>query len=244
MPATSSLRAADYPPKPEKFKGPVRWLLGRQLISSLKSIALYAAFQDKLDAKDWMQSETIVFDIDEQTEAEFWFDYSADVGDSQKAAYSIAYLCLSDLYTHVPLAQLAQGPPPENSAGVTTEGAADCRLPRGAFLFIGGDTSYHIADFVTLVQRFQGPFCWAFEDLKQRGKITDTCRPIIGIPGNHDHYDALDGFNRQFRQPLTGEDQAFVLNRGTAQERSYKPQLRLLGLKRCQQASYTLRGLR
>jgi hypothetical protein len=235
--AMSITQPQPYPPfpqRPRKFDGPVRWLLGRQLISSLKWIALYAAFQDKLDPKDWMQPEIIPFDIDAQANAEFWFDYGADVGDSQKAAYSIAYLCMSDLYTQVPL---AQGPPPIGSA-ITTEGAKDCRLPRGAFLFVGGDTSYHIADFVTLAQRFQGPFCWAFTDLKQRGKITDERRPIIGIPGNHDHYDALDGFNRQFRQPLTDEDQALVLGDGTPQQRSFEPQLGLLGFKRCQQASY------
>jgi hypothetical protein len=26
-------------------------------------------------------------------------------------------------------------------------------------------------------------------------------RPIFGIPGNHDYYDMLDGFRRQFREP-------------------------------------------
>jgi hypothetical protein len=234
MRATQPHLSPAFPRKPRKFDGPVRWLFGRQLISSLKWIALYAAFQDKLDAKDWMQAEVIPVDIDGRTNAEFWFDYIADVGDSQKAAYSIAYLCMSDLYLQVPL---AKGPPPIGS-GVATDGDEDSRLPRGTFLFVGGDTSYHIADFVTLAQRFQWPFCWAFEDLQQRGKITDERRPIFAIPGNHDHYDALDGFNRQFRQPLTKEDQALILHAGTPQQRQFDPQLRLEGFKRGQQASY------
>jgi hypothetical protein len=50
------------------------------------------------------------------------------------------------------------------------------RLPRGEFLFNGGDTSYHIADYATLANRFQSPFRWAFDDLKRAGKILDGAR--------------------------------------------------------------------
>ena len=91
--------ACGNPPKPSiasQFKKPVAWLLGRQLIASFKRIALYAAFSDKLDPKDWMRPKTISFE-DDRDEA-FWFDYFADTGDGQMATYGIAYLCLSDLW--------------------------------------------------------------------------------------------------------------------------------------------------
>jgi hypothetical protein len=45
-----------------------------------------------------------------------------------------------------------------------------------AIMSIGGDTSYHIADYATLANRFQSPFRWAFDDLKRAGKILDGAR--------------------------------------------------------------------
>ena len=36
------------------------------------------------------------------------------------------------------------------------------QLPRGEFLFIGGDTAYHASDYMTLVNRIQHPFAYAF----------------------------------------------------------------------------------
>ena len=37
--------------KPKKFKRPVRWLLGPQLIAGLRGIVLYSAFGSKTDPK-------------------------------------------------------------------------------------------------------------------------------------------------------------------------------------------------
>lgn len=209
------------------FKGPVRWLLGRQLISSLKGIALYSGFGDKLTPKDWMQGEIISFGDDQAKDGEFWFDYIADSGDGQMATYSIAYLCLSELGVK---AAASVG---SNVSVNKNDSEHDMTLPRGAFLFVGGDTSYHIADYPTLAERFQDPFRWAFRDLQAAGKLsTDpaTRCQLFGIPGNHDYYDALDGFHRQFRRPLTQENQA---NR-----RGQMPQLSIFGFKRCQAASF------
>jgi hypothetical protein len=154
----------------------------------------------------------------------FWFDYLADTGDGQKATYSIAYLCMSDLWVE---------PSPQVSATVSLDETQDrrVRLPRGEFLFIGGDTSYHVADYATLANRFQNPFRWAFDDLKRAGKILDEARrPLFGIPGNHDYYDALDGFNRQFRRPSTDED--------APNHAGQPPLLAIPGFKRCQEASF------
>ena len=121
----------------------------------------------------------------------------------------------------------------ENASHLAKLQAAGRRiLPRGAFLFIGGDTSYHISDYATLADRFQNPFCWASRDLHKPGgwpEEIDHRHPLFGIPGNHDYYDALDGFNRQFRRPATGEDVA-------SNERS--PLLALPTFMRCQEASY------
>src|SRR5438105_4454342 len=105
--ATGSKRTKDKYEKPDTeagFKGPVRWLLGPQLIASLKYVALYAAFKGKLDPRDWMHAQPILlneqqrFNSREAASDEYWFDYFADTGDGQLAMYSIAYLCLSDLW--------------------------------------------------------------------------------------------------------------------------------------------------
>lgn len=112
--------------KEREFEPPVAWLLGRQLMASLKWILLYTAFGTKLDARDWMDART--FPADDQLQAdqawktmyqrdgletrqasnadeifwqekgEFWFDYISDTGDGMTATYSIAYLCLSNLW--------------------------------------------------------------------------------------------------------------------------------------------------
>jgi hypothetical protein len=174
---------------------------------------------------------------------EFWFDFIADSGDGQMGVYGVAYLCLSDLWAEQSTA----------GAKVSFEEKPNSELlPRGQFLFVGGDTAYHIADYTTLHTRFQLPFRWAFTSkrkwlksqkrllnplLDAEGHIADPkrdlsdsepTRPIFGIPGNHDYYDVVDGFNRQFREPAVKEH---------ARER-IRPQLSLPGFKRRQSASY------
>ena len=128
------------------------------------------------------------------------------------------------------------------SDGTVTEGYTE--LPRGAFLFIGGDTCYHVADYAGLGARFQKVFDWAFKDLKKAFRLSDEeaeqkywteskRRPIFGVPGNHDYYDMIDGFNRQFARPITREVK-FINLKG----RNMDPQLRLRAFKRFQTASY------
>jgi hypothetical protein len=234
-PTTGSQQTKNKYPKPESasgFKGPVRWLLGPQLIASLKWTVLYTAFKGKLDPRDWMRAEPIRLDEQSRFNSaevvpadEYWFDYFADTGDGQLAMYSIAYLCFNSLWV---------GAAPDIGSEVElSEGSkTTIKLPRGEFLFVGGDTAYHMADYPTLALRFQAPFRWAFEDVEEEGKISDgePRRPLFGIPGNHDYYDVIDGFGRQFVKPTSEEDQE---NR-----EGLKPQLSIPGFKRCQTASY------
>lgn len=230
-----SPRSKDRYEKPDReagFKGPVRWLLGPQVIASLKYVALYAASKGKLDPRDWMRAQPIFlneqqrFNAGEQASSdEYWFDYFADTGDGQLAMYSIAYLCLSDLWVEADVhtdAVIELGEPSKSMM----------KLPRGEFLFVGGDTAYHVADYPTLALRFQAPFKWAYKDLEQERKISDELprRPIFGIPGNHDYYDVIDGFGRQFARPTSEEE--------TENREGLKPQLSIPGFKRCQTASY------
>lgn len=210
------------------FRSPVAWLLGRQLLSSLKSIALYSAFGHQIDAKRWMAAEEIDLAGHAGGKNEFWFDYVADVGDGQRAVYSIGALALADWHADGPL-----------EVGTELTPAAsddDAQLPRGAFLFVGGDTCYHIADYPTLADRFQRPLRWAFEDLAALGRAPAEGRPIVGIPGNHDYYDSLNGFYLQFRKPSPGVADRDWENKPDPEMVTAK--LFLKGFRRIQEASY------
>ena len=218
--------------KPKKFKRPVRWLLGPQLIAGLRGIVLYSAFGSKTDPKGWMRAdppEELDFSHEDK-DGEFWFDYIADTGDGQKATYSIAYLLMSDLGIPEGENEVVVNPAPDEDL--------EERLPRGRFLFVGGDTAYHVGDYATLANRFQGPFEWAFQDLEAGGTLPERL-PIFGIPGNHDYYDSLHGFNRQFRAPaLKIQHAAKTLSGDPTATRDRPPQLELSGFERRQQATY------
>ena len=212
-------------PAEREFEPPVGWLLGQQLLAGLKWIALYASYGEKLDARDWMRAEPVVKDANGD---EFWFDYIADSGDGQKAVYNIAYLCQGDLWLPQAGSQPGAGIVSLNNKGLDN----GYRLPRGQFLLVGGDTAYHIADYETLADRFRKPLNWAYDDRCSAGE-TPSRTYIYGIPGNHDYYDALDGFNRQFLEPITLPTAA-----GPSDTISPYGQLKLKGFDREQKASY------
>jgi hypothetical protein len=91
---------------------------------------------------------------------EFWFDYIADTGDGQRGVYGVGCLCLSDLWLT------------EDKTGAAVnfkvaDATKETLLPRGSFLFIGGDTAYHVADYSSIHERFQTPFRWAFASVRE-----------------------------------------------------------------------------
>lgn len=184
--------APAIPTKPQRMKGPVSWLLGPQLMAAARSIVRVGLYGDKVDPRHWMAANVLDFDRDHHDE-EFWFDAFADSGDGQRATYSVGYLCQADLY----LADDGQ---------VSLSSERGRPLPRGRFLMIGGDTGYHVADQRTILTRLVAPFVWARRDLVSAGHLrSDTPeRPVVGIPGNHDYYDLLDGFHRLLRRSEAG----------------------------------------
>jgi hypothetical protein len=99
-------------------------------------------------------------------------------------------------------------------------------------LVCGGDTAYPLADRTNLEQHVRAPFTWAYRDLVAAGRLTDddgralAAHDLVGIPGNHDYYNELSGFNRMFRAPVAD---------GHADK---PPPLALLGFDKRQSASY------
>ena len=279
---------------------------------------------------------------DEVIIKEFWFDYIADSGDGQMGVYNVACMCFSDLW----IEKNEKGEefvgadvkfyPKKESGNSTNEsnvkdGFTDDEkkeieqfslLPRGYFLFVGGDTAYHSANYETLFERFQKPFRWGFTSVrkllidryepyrkpsskpvkkhgnrKARSKMrkmdfrprpvkkiywneseflparekpqnpfkdykpilgensqpnaewdgtisrkinkklywdTEPPRPFFGIPANHDYYDSIDGFNRQFRRsPFSDFEENMVSDGGKG--RTF---LQIPSFSREQEASY------
>lgn len=259
------LLARLQPRKGREYEGPVAWLLGRQMIGSIKGILLYSAYGKKLDPRDWMTARVFSFDsanekyplpegirkgqspkqlarLNESDPDAFWFDYISDTGDGMRATYSIAYLALCNLSAPtLDPARLAAGtavkPVEERNAG------GGPLLPRGEFLFIGGDTAYHASDYMTLINRIQNTFKWAYEDAVEDRIVSPEARPrpIFGIPGNHDYYDQLDGFRRQFRHPAKWEPEptdSALTPRPEGIAPTDTAQLILPGYYRTQEASY------
>lgn len=206
----------------------------------------YWAGLNKTDPEFWKRSDA----------EEFWFDYIADSGDGQMGTYGVAYLCLSDVWMKPPAGGSNVAETVDSEVSFKADAEHTQLLPRGSFLFVGGDTTYHIADYNSLRVRFQEPFRWAFSSIRNwlktekrlltqpeddEGHIprrsidgtllvsdTEPARPIFGVPGNHDYYDVIDGFNIQFRKPAVREHQ----------RKRQRPQLSLLGFERQQNASY------
>lgn len=205
--------------------GPVDWALGTALVESLVKPLHYALFPDSLDPRDWMTGApaqvTLTPKPDDPTAShqDYWFDFIADSGDSDAATYLLARLFEGDVHVADPEGLLRGDSPvlpreqnqrdddqkkkprqkrlevvPPNTAGSTL-------LPRGDFLFLGGDTAYPVADAKEIEDRFMAPMNAAW---KAQGEPAP--RPLLGIPGNHDWYDSLDGFNRVFRLPATRTD--------------------------------------
>ena len=182
-------RRREESPRKLKIRKPVTWLLGRKLLISLKSVLVYAAFGKRADPKPWMRPEEITVPGPDRG-SEAWFDYVSDTGDGTKATYSIACLTLSDL--------VLAGAEVGSTARLALDGRPGGeRLPRGSFLFIGGDSGpLHIAATTRVpIVELLGPtlaersFPWRdtrwFTEIVEPGPL--PCRPChqrTCIPGD------------------------------------------------------------
>jgi hypothetical protein len=210
----------------------VGWLMSRALVQKLQKILLYSLFGDRMDHRDWMVPQVVRF-VHPESELsppistppletgrqavlskdihfagdEFWFDYISDTGDGGSAVEAVAILARSQYN----VAELERN---QRTKELKTDPSV---LPRGQFLLIGGDTAYHVADVVTLEERFRRPF-----NAAEKSGDRAPPRALFAIPGNHDYYDALIGYNKQFRAPLNVDGGPLALEGyRTFQEGSY-----------------------
>ena len=214
----AGLRVTRHPPVPLAWRGDgaaptrfhrgahppyaIRWFGSTALLGHLRRVAASIVASQAVDTRDWMRPErphellghagrilkapgvdapTLV----ERLERPLWIDFVADTGDDRDVSAAVARLVF------------AEYAPPE-SADVEV-------LPRGDILLFGGDTAYPVATDVEIHNRVCVPFNRVLKE-RQDGKL----RVLLGIPGNHDWYDGLDGFARMFRARRGSIDRASI----------------------------------
>ena len=117
---------------------------------------------------------------------EVWVDFVADTGDDVTVSEAVARLVF-DTYE-------------------VDDGGAVIELPRGQVLVLGGDLAYPVATVREVTRRLVVPWNRVLE---QSGEPEDeTPRLLLGVPGNHDWYDGLDGFARLCQAPCDFETPA------------------------------------
>ncbi len=170
----------------------VRWYGITSLFGHLRHFIASAIASEQVDSRDWMRpdageellgrmarvlggnahSATLVEAIGRAV----WIDFVADTGDDLDVSAGVGRILFREY--------------------VVPDGSGTRTLPRGDVLLMGGDTAYPVATADEIYRRVILP--WN-ESLRGR---PDRKRVLLGIPGNHDWYDGLDGFARMFRRSV------------------------------------------
>ena len=169
----------------------IRWFGMTALVGHLRHMLAVAAASNQIDLRDWMRPEDASLLLDrvsrvlgasadgdslaQRLDREVWIDFVADTGDDHDLSRAVAQM----LFATYALA-----------------GGEGRTLPRGEILIFGGDTAYPAATAPELERRLLRPW----NDVLHRAGGDDRPRVLLGIPGNHDWYDGLDGFGRLFRR--------------------------------------------
>ena len=105
---------------------------------------------------------------------DLWIDFVADTGDDVAVSRAVARLVFAPY----------ELPDPDRPGRVPA-------APRGDILFFGGDTAYPVATAQEILNRVIVPWNQVLRGAARRRR---DARVLLGIPGNHDWYDGLDGF--------------------------------------------------
>jgi hypothetical protein len=184
----------------------VVWFGLRSFWGHLRHLAAAAIATEDIDSRDWMSPDepgelaTRVIEILGGTPnasvvggigRDLWIDFIADTGDDVSVSRAMAALVSASYELQEP-----------------DDPSKPLLAPRGDILLFGGDTAYPVATTTEITRRVLVPFSEAF------ARVDDgTERVLLGVPGNHDWYDGLDGFGRMFRRreaPVEGERRSML----------------------------------
>jgi hypothetical protein len=185
-------RGASYPRA-------IAWLGFKSFWGHLFHLAASVIATEDIDARDWMHAdkpddltlrigkllggEGTGASLTEVLEHDLWIDFLADTGDDADVSGAVAAMLFREYRV--------------------TEDGQPLELPRGDILLFGGDTAYPVATEMEIHNRVCVPFNRVLKE-HEGGRL----RVLLGIPGNHDWYDGLDGFARMFRARRGSIDRA------------------------------------
>src|SRR5262245_23533797 len=171
----------------------IRWFGMSALVGHLRHLAAVAAASAQLDLRDWMRPDDAATLLDrtgstlaaegtgatlaERLGRPVWIDFVADTGDDHDVSVAVGRMVFAEY--RLLLADTSRV------------------LPRGDIMLFGGDTAYPAATADELERRLVKPW-----NRVLRGRDDGRRRVLLGIPGNHDWYDGLDGFARLFRRSI------------------------------------------
>jgi hypothetical protein len=170
----------------------IRWYGATSLLGHFRNLIATAIASESVDSRDWMRPLDAGAMCSEVTEVlavenrgtvlaslgrPLWIDWVADTGDDHDVSQAVGRMLFAEY-------------------SVDDEGQT-LVLPRGDVLLFGGDTAYPVATAEEIHQRVLRP--WN-EVLRSLDDADPRPRVLLGIPGNHDWYDGLDGFGRFFRR--------------------------------------------
>ena len=177
----------------------VSWFGVRSFWGHLQHLIASAIATEDIDSRDWMTADEpgVLVErvarllgaehhgrtVTERLGQDLWVDYIADTGDDVAVSRAVARLLFAPY----------EVPDPDRPGEYLV-------APRGDILLFGGDTAYPVATADEIQSRVVAPFNQVLAE-RDDGKS----RVLLGIPGNHDWYDGLDGFGRLFRRHLYEE---------------------------------------
>jgi hypothetical protein len=174
----------------------VVWFGAQSFWGHLRHLLAAAIASDNIDSRDWMTPDdpdvlrTRILELldGDPTAAslveglgrqrDLYIDFVADTGDDVAVSRAVARLVFAPY----------ELPDPDRPGQFLN-------APRGDILFFGGDTAYPVATAQEILNRVIVPWNQVLAALPADGRR----RVLLGIPGNHDWYDGLDGFGRMFR---------------------------------------------
>lgn len=214
-----SLTAPDPNPNSPRSLGeaqrPVSWFGLRTLARSAKEASAATQFARFADARQAQAAVAPANAYDLAGEAvgrAFVMDYVADTGDGYDATFAIARSV-------------------DGSMTESEDPGGNAPIDRADLLVLGGDQVYPFASVAAYDERLSRPFADAVRPIDGKGYL-------VALPGNHDWYDGLNQFRRNFcesflrRMTEDGLPDAFVetphpgladplLDRWLFQSRSY-----------------------
>ncbi len=199
-PAPLTFRQGAHPPYA------VRWYGVTSLFGHFRNFIARAIATESIDSRDWMRpldpaellhritsalgGSTGAATLAESLGRDVWIDFTADTGDDRDVSQAVGRMIFAE-YT-------------------VMDGEGPLSLPRGDVLLLGGDTAYPVATVDEIYKRVVQPWNEVLRDVEVEEDREGRWRPrvLLGIPGNHDWYDGLDGFARFFRRGVLGADRS------------------------------------